>query len=81
MNTKRVKSSEAFEVIFRDKVAYLYYEFEDAVVRASVSKDGKADYYVKLKGGIEFKANDKNNLVTESLLAPVLISKEDYDKF
>ncbi len=81
MNTKKISSNKIFELIFKEKVAYLYYEFEDAVIRASVGKDGKATYFVKFKGDEEFKAHKESNLVAEALLAPVLISKEDYDKF
>ena len=67
--------------VFLDKLCrepvYLFYEYEDAVLR-SVPNRG---WYVKFKGAQEFKAVSGSKLVTDAILVPSEITKEEYDRF
>lgn len=59
---------------------YFYYGFEDAVVRSEYTgKD--VVFYVKFQGEPEFRAEKGSGIVTEALMVPVTISKDDYDNF
>jgi len=58
--------------------AYLYNDYEQAVVRSTPNEPG---YYVKLKGRAEFKAETGSEVVAEAILDGLEISKEANDNF
>lgn len=70
-------SREEFYSRLQSKTFYLYYEFEDVVLR--VQNDGKT--FVKFKGQSEFEAKPESGIVTEAFLNPCEISESDYNSY
>jgi hypothetical protein len=62
------------------KPVYLSYDFEHCVLRSVPTKTGLI-WYVKFKGEREFNAMKGSGIVTEATLNPVIITKDEYDRF
>lgn len=87
MKNKQVYTDDIFELIRKDGVVYLYYDYENAVLKATLDANSRIRCDVKLKdssGNTREPFNrsmEESVLVTEALLSPVLITKEEYDHF
>lgn len=79
MNPKKITYDEFLSLV-KTEVVYLYYGFENAVLRVEPTDLG-VDYFLKFKGEKEFKAERGSGIVAEAQLPPYIITRSDYDNF
>ena len=78
METKEIKSEDLRNLILKQPV-YLFNDYEEAVIRTEPGEE--ITFYIKFHGGTEFEAKDGSELITDTLLQPLIISEEDYKKY
>lgn len=79
MDTKHI-TTEEFRIKIMNEPVYFYYDYESAAVKA-IRVGDRIEYYVKINGKSEFKAESGSGLVMDTLMDGMEISKISYDLF
>ena len=82
MKTKRIKGVVKLSELLLAKTLYFYDYFEQCVVRTEPNGDGDVNYWIKFKGGVEFRGSTANDIIYETVhLNSLSITKKDYDEY
>lgn len=77
MKPKKITSKELDALEKSGKEYYLFYEWEECVVRFG----GRDGAYIKFKGEEEFVPHDESNVFFEACRMGEQITKEEYDSY
>lgn len=68
------------ELLLKNEIAYLYYHFEDIVVKLIPEKQ-KTIAFVKFRGEEEYNLDQSSKIVFNAKLGGEIVTKEFYDSF